>query len=226
MRSVGPPADQGSLPQATRTRRTVFWLAAAAILLSAAVVVFRGVGRWLVVDDPLEHADAIVVLSGRMPLRAMEAAEIYRQGFAPQIWLTHPSGPRADMARIGLEYTDEETYNAEVLEKLGVPANAIQILPGEIANTADEVREIAHELRNARKSRVIIVTSPPHTRRVRALWEKLVGPNPQLIVHYTRRDNFDAAHWWRHTSDSLDVMRETLGLLNVWTGLPILPNSP
>jgi len=204
-----------------RLRRTILWSVIAALLLAGAVVVFRGLGSWLVVEGPLQHADAIVVLSGSMPYRAVEAAQIYQQHLAPEVWLTRPSGPGEDLQRLGLEYTDEETYNAEVLEKLGVPAISIHVLPDEIVNTQDEVLLVANELRQSGKSRVIIVTSPPHTRRVRALWKALVGKNPQVIVRYSRTEPYDARYWWRNTRDSLAVVREMLGLLNVWAGLPI-----
>ena len=40
---------------------------------------------------------------------------------------------------------------------------------------------------------------------------------------YAEDDAFDGAHWWRHTQDGLDVVRETLGLLNAWTGFPLRP---
>jgi len=58
--------------------------------LVLAVLIFFGVGRWLVVEDPLAKAKAIVLLSGGMPLRAIEAAKLYREGYAPEVWLTHP----------------------------------------------------------------------------------------------------------------------------------------
>ena len=54
---------------------------------------FFHVGKWLVVEDPLEHAQAIVVLSGRMPMRALEAAKLYNAGYAPEVWLTRSSEP-------------------------------------------------------------------------------------------------------------------------------------
>jgi uncharacterized SAM-binding protein YcdF (DUF218 family) len=206
-------------------RRGILCVVILALLLAGAVEVFRGLGSWLVVEDPLEPADAIVVLSGSMPYRAVEAAQIYQRHLAPEVWLTRPSGPGEDLQRLGLEYTDEETYNAEVLEKLGVPADSIHVLPEEIVNTQDEVLLIANELRQTGKTRVIIVTSPPHTRRVRALWKALVGKNPQAIVRYSRTDPYDARYWWRDTRDSLAVVRETLGLLNVWAGLPIHRNT-
>jgi len=88
------------------------------------------------------------------------------------------------------------------------------------ANTEAEVRQIAEDLRKSNFHSVIIVTSKAHTRRVRTIWRKLVGTEPRMIVHYAQDDTFDSAHWWRHTRDALDVMRETLGLLNAWAGFP------
>ena len=45
----------------------------------------RWCGRWLLVQDKLEKAQAIVVLSGRMPLRAIAAARLYHAGDAPEV---------------------------------------------------------------------------------------------------------------------------------------------
>jgi uncharacterized SAM-binding protein YcdF (DUF218 family) len=195
------------------------------ILVVSAIIIFRGMGEWLVVEDPLEHADAIVVLSGRVPSRAMEAAEIFKQGYAPEVWITHPEGPKEEMARLGITYTDEDVYSAEVLEKLGVPASAIHILPKPIVNTEEELAAVKAALEQAGKSRAIIVTSPPHTRRVRALWNVLAGDKLHAVVRYDRSESYDAAHWWRHTADALSVSRETLGLLNAWAGLPLRPRD-
>ena len=43
------------------------------------------------------------------------------------------------------------------------------------------------------------------------------------IVHGVSDDSFDPAHWWKNTSDALDVVREVLGLANAWAGLPLRP---
>src|SRR5713226_1830041 len=76
-----------------RVRRILIVMAMLAVLASGATWVFCHVGQWLVVQDQLEPAQAIVVLSGGMPLRAREAAKIYHQGFAAQVWVTRPVGP-------------------------------------------------------------------------------------------------------------------------------------
>jgi len=197
------------------------WLALVVFAICA-IFVFRGVGRWLVVEDPLEHSGAIVVLSGGLPYRAVEAAKIYTEGMAPQIWLTRPQHPAA-LEKFGVEYEGEEVYNRKILLHEGVPDSAIRVLDPGITNTVDEERAVFDEMHRAAISRVIIVTSPPHTRRTRTLWRKLAPRDLHSIVRPASTDPFDPAHWWRNTQDALDVTREILGLMNAWAGLPIKP---
>ena len=190
------------------------------------VQVIRGLGQWLVVADPLERARAVVVLSGPVPFRAMEAASIYREGWAPEVWLTRGawSAEEAAMARLGLQLTRGEIYNQAVLERLGVPHEAIRMLSGGIRNTADEVKLVARELERVGSDRVIVVTSKPHTRRVRALWSALVGNSPRATVRYAADDPYDPSRWWRHTGDALTVSREVFGLVNMSVGFPLQPD--
>jgi len=208
---------------ARKSRRARWALALAAALVVLVVGVIRGVGYWLVVEDPLEPAKAIVVLSGRMPLRALEAAEIYHEGYSAEVWVTRSASPAEELRRMGIGYVGEEFYNQKVLMYRGVPTDAIRVLGEPVENTEEEVREIAAELQRVGGSKVIVVTSKPHTRRVKAIWKVRVGDSPRLIVRFASQDSYDAAHWWRHTRDALDVMREVLGLANVWAGLPVRP---
>jgi uncharacterized SAM-binding protein YcdF (DUF218 family) len=206
-----------------RLRRAFVVLAVLVILAGVASWVFLRVGRWLVVEDALEPAQAIVVLSGRMPIRAREAAEIYGQGFAAQVWVTRPVGPAQELEQMGVSYLGEEFYNEEVLLHLGVPTDAIRTLERAVNNTEEEVLEISEELRREGGRKVIVVTSKVHTRRVKAIWKARVGESPRLILRFASEDSYDAAHWWRHTQDVLDVVREVLGLANVWAGFPVRP---
>jgi uncharacterized SAM-binding protein YcdF (DUF218 family) len=205
------------------TARSALVLCIALALCAAGVIAFRGAGRWLVREDPLGQADAIVVLSGSMPHRAEGAAEIYGQGYAPEVWVTRSESPANELVAMGIQFTGEEEYAREVLIHSGVPADAVHILPGEIVDTEEEIEEIAREMRNARKTRVIIVTSPQHTRRVEALWYRLADPNQKAIIRGATQDPFDRDHWWRNTRDTYAVVREFLGLANTWTGLPVRP---
>lgn len=197
---------------------------ATVLLLIFSVYAFRRLGEWLIEQDPLQTANAIVVLSGGLPYRALEAAELYRNGYAPEVWISRPAGPQAQLQTLGVQFTGEEIYNQEILLHQGVPPNAVHILGTTIINTEQEVQAISDELRRTGGTRVIIVTSPFHTRRVETLWKDIVGSGPRAIVR-SDGEPYDMRHWWRNTRDSLAVSREFLGLLNAWVGLPVRPHD-
>jgi uncharacterized SAM-binding protein YcdF (DUF218 family) len=180
-------------------------------------------GSWLLVADPLRPARAVVVFGGHVPFRAIEAAAVYKQAWAREVWLTQGGLDEEELAlnRLGIAQTPEHLYSHQVLERLGVTRDAIRVLPGRNVNTADEVRTVARELKAARGDRVILITSKYHTRRVKAIWFALVGTYPEAIVRYTPDDPFDPARWWRSTADAMAVSREWFGLLNAWVGFPV-----
>ena len=129
-------------------RRLLILLVMLALMAGAAFWAFRKVGRWLVVDETLQQARAIVVLSGHIPYRAMEAAEIFRQGWAPEVWLFRddPRGADEAFARLGIHHLTEEEYDQQVLERLGVPKQAIRILEPPTTNTVSEIALIAERV--------------------------------------------------------------------------------
>jgi uncharacterized SAM-binding protein YcdF (DUF218 family) len=57
------------------------WLAREPLLSAA--------GRFLIVEDPLDRSDVIVVLSGgRKDERVRQAADLYKAGYAPRVLLS------------------------------------------------------------------------------------------------------------------------------------------
>jgi uncharacterized SAM-binding protein YcdF (DUF218 family) len=203
-----------------KLRRWLIWAGIPVVLATIGVLVFFGIGRWLVVQDPLIHADAIVILSGNLPDRALEAARLYSAGYASQVWISRPLSPTEELKTMKIFYLGEDFYNEKILLAQGVPVDAIRILERPSVNTLMEVREIGEFMRQNNLSSVIIVTSKPHTRRVRAIWNRLVDSDTRAIVRFANDDPYDGSHWWRHTRDGLDVVRESLGLLNAWAGFP------
>jgi uncharacterized SAM-binding protein YcdF (DUF218 family) len=209
-----------------RWRWIVLLLVLAAIGMGAAFSTraATAMAEWLVVEDPLSKAPAIVILNGYFPFRAMEAASLYKQGWAKEVWLIRASPTHAEeqaLEQLGMQIDREEAINREVLARSQVPANAICVLNGKVKNTADEMRLIAHELAQRGKDRVIIVTSKAHSRRVRATWRALVGNQPCAIVRYAVTDPYSSTRWWRNTNAALVVSREIFGLINVWAGFPV-----
>ena len=208
-------------------QRLLILLATLAVMAVAAAWAFRHVGRWLVDPDPLQHARAIVVLSGTVPYRAMEAAEIYRQGWAPEVWLLRDQTDDADAAfvKLGVLHYSEQDYDQKVLERLGVPKEAIRILEPPTTNTVSEIRLVAAELRRQGGDKVILVTSPVHTRRSKLIWHLVVGDHPQAILCMASSEPFDSDHWWRSTRGIQDVEHELLGLIDARLGFVANPRD-
>jgi uncharacterized SAM-binding protein YcdF (DUF218 family) len=193
-------------------------------LLCATLVGFRGIGRWLIREDPLSPADAIVVLSGSLPYPAEEAGKIFRMSYAPEVWVSRPDNPAAELEKLGIHFVADEEYNREVLIHAGVPEAALHILPDTVVDTEQEIKEVAQEMHRTGKTRFIIVTSPERTRRVRRLWNRLVGGSPKVVVRAAHEDPYDADHWWRNTDDRSSVVREIVALMNDWAGVPARPH--
>jgi uncharacterized SAM-binding protein YcdF (DUF218 family) len=206
-----------------RPRAALITTILAALIAAAFVWTASGLGAWLIVEDPLSPARAVVALGGQVPFRPMEAASIYRQGWAPEVWITRAAqaAEQAALRELKVEVPTEDVYSRAVLERLGVPPKAIRVLTEPVENTAQEVRVIARELQRIGGRQVILVTSKPHSRRVRATWRALIGDSPHAIVRYATADPYDARRWWLQTGDALAVSREVFGLLNVWAGFPV-----
>src|SRR5262249_53325628 len=61
----------------------------------ATAPILRGIADFLIVEDSLEHAAAIVALAGQVPFREIEAAKVYHAGMAPQVVVVR-GGPSAE----------------------------------------------------------------------------------------------------------------------------------
>jgi len=193
------------------------------LLFLLAVFAFLRAGSWLVREDALAGAPVVVVLSGGLPERALAAADVFKSAGAREVWLTRPLEPGAAMQRLRLPYSGEEQYSRMVLIDRGVPPAAIHVLEPHVTSTAEELEAVYAELQKRPDVVLIVVTSKAHTRRVRTLWNVVCAGAAQkrLLVRAAPADPFDAEHWWRSSNDALSVVREYLGLLNAWFGLPL-----
>ena len=189
--------------------------------ISASLAFLLGVGHWLVQEDSLQKASAIAVLSGNFPARALEAAALYRNGYAGEIWLTRPGAQSQELADLGIHYPSEADFNYQVLRRQGVPAKAIHVLDSPIINTQDELEVISATLRQKNIAAVIVVTNKAHTRRVHELWNKLDSASGKIIVHAISKDDFQPSAWWTRTGDTHQVIHEVFGMINLWAGLPM-----
>jgi uncharacterized SAM-binding protein YcdF (DUF218 family) len=197
--------------------------ALALIGVTASLVILLGVGKWLVREDPPEQVTAIAVLSGNIPVRALEAARLFHDGYAKEIWLTHPGTQSDALKALGIDYPSEDDVNIRVLRGQGVPAKDIHVLETSIVNTSDELDLISATLKARGGQKVIVVTNKAHTRRVHILWNKYFSSRGEVITRAVSDDQFEPTHWWRTSGSLAQVNHEVLGIMNAWAGMPVQP---
>ena len=164
------------------TRRTV-WVALIALLALAGLAalahrpLLRATGQALVVDDPRERADAIVVVAGSTPSREETAAGLYREGWAPRVLVSRQLVPGRTQRLIdmGVRRLDFQGESVAALEKYGVPRDAIVALDQPVEITETELRAVAAAARDRGWRRLILVTSAFHARRVQVIWRRESG---------------------------------------------------
>ncbi len=182
-----------------------------AVVCLLAAYAWRHAGTWLVSVQPVVRSNAIVVLAGTRMERPLEAAELYRAGWAPIIVLTSETRERAErtLEKRGLHYPSEPEIVRDLYLKMGIPAEAIVLVPGEHDSTADEARTLYRLASAGLWDRVIVVTSKLHTRRAGfAIRRALKGLNVEVRVHASRYDPADPDRWWRQRSDMRFVLFE------------------
>jgi len=209
-------------PEFVALKRNLIRLAAiAALFLVLVAVAAPRLGAWLVVEDPLQKADAIFVLGGTLFERPLEAVDLYHEGWAPRMLLMRQIADdgELELQRRGVSYHREIDVQVDVLTRLGVPQSAIEIL-GEQDSTKDEA-DALREIVVARKwSRVIIVTSKQHTRRARLVMNRRVAPTGgEVILRASRYDRTDAVGWWRQRGTLRFTLFETQRLMAYWLGI-------
>jgi uncharacterized SAM-binding protein YcdF (DUF218 family) len=178
-------------------------------------------GPWLVVADPLEKSDAIIVLGGTMYERPLEAVELLKEGWAPRVYLFRQIIDWGEAALIErqIAYTREVDLQIEVMEKLGVDRARIHVL--EQANSTADEADYVHDLaRREGLRRVIVVTSKQHTRRARMVMRRRLDPiGTQVIIRASRFDRSDVDRWWANRSTLRFTLFETQRLIGYWIGI-------
>jgi len=205
-------------------------LAVAALVVVALVVVGHGpalrlIGRALVVEDPVAKADAIVVVAGGTPSREEAAATLFREGLAPDVVLSNPFTPDRvrQLITMGARRFDYQGESRIVLERHGVPAQAIVALPQSVKTTEAELKVVGEAAHSRGWRRVILVTSPQHSRRVKLVWSRQAPADIESIVRVAQDDDFLDGDWWRKRREAEAVLHEYLGLAAIYLGIsPLL----
>lgn len=163
--------------------------------------------QWLIKEDALQAADAMIVLSGGSFDRGNEAVRIFKHGFVPVIIC--PGGNKAyefEILNMNLKESEVTKLN---LVRQGVPDSAIQVIP-EGSSTAEEAKFLYPHIKSKQYKKVILLTSLYHTRRARKVFEKVFEDSGVVfVVRGSKSSRFDEYAWWK-TEDGLIAMNNEM----------------
>jgi uncharacterized SAM-binding protein YcdF (DUF218 family) len=172
--------------------------------------IFRFMAESWVVEDPLDKADALIVLSDDnfYADRATRAAELFREGKAPLVVACgRRLRPGAGVA---------ELMEHDLIER-GIPKDKILRFAQDADSTREEAEALA-KLAKAKKWRTaIVVTSNYHTRRARYILRRVFPQGIEVRVASARDGDFDPENWWDKRKSTKLFMREIGGMLEaIW----------
>ncbi len=182
--------------------------------------ILRAMGNSWVVEEQLEPADAIILLSDDnfSADRAARAAELYRAGWAPRV----VASGRKLRSYAGLA----ELMQRDLVER-GVPADAVVRFPHQADNTFAEAQVLRPFVVEHGWRRILVVTSNYHTRRARYIFRHVMPESVRMRIAGARDSEFDPGHWWQARQGLKLFGRETLGMCwALWELRHVSPESP
>ncbi len=160
------------------------------------------VGSILIVADPIEEVDAVVILSGDRGDRLGMAADMLERGFVHSLVITN---------------TNEETNWQLTREAitLGFNPENIFITDKEVDSTVDEARAVRQFAQSRGWSSLMVVTDPFHSLRTRIIFrQELRGSGVEISVRPVVGHWFRSNTWFRYQDGWRFVFLEMGKLFN------------
>ena len=175
----------------------------ALVLLPAVVyLALVATGALLIVSDPVQRVDAVVVLSGGAGDRLALAVEMHAEGYAPFLVITD---------------TSSGMNNRMVREAVrgGFPRERIFVTDLQVESTYDEALAVRDLALQQNWTSLMVVTDPYHTFRTRLIFNReLRGSGIEILVHPVRGHWFNSRTWFFRPEGWQMVLLELGKLIN------------
>ena len=167
---------------------------------------FLGAGHFL--EAPAQapvKADLLIALGGEDGGRAHSVLGLYRDGFAPRVLLTGEGvHTRARPHQL--------SWRARYLIDKGIPENAV-LFDARSNNSWEEAVNTLALMRSMKLERVLVVSDPPHLRRLGWVWSKVfAGSGKTYTLIACEMDDWDPEFWWRTSAGLQFVFGEYIKL--------------
>ncbi len=183
------------------------------------------VGAYLIVEEPLEPADLLVVISGTLP-EIHYGLDLYHKGYAKKIlFLGHFPVELAVISKEPFEVMEKpwDEIAAHMAIQAGVPADALLFSDAFDNSTYARVVSLVRTAQANDQRSLIIVTSPTHSRRVGLSARHILqgapptfrlAPTPQRYYPEPYRFNLDT--WWLDENHPKMLFDEYTKLAYYW----------
>ncbi len=183
------------------------------------------VGAYLIVEEPLEPADLLVIISGTLP-EIHYGLDLYHQGYAKKIlFLGHFPVELAVISKEPFEVMEKpwDEIAAHMAIQAGVPADALLFSDAFDNSTYARVASLIRTAQANDQRSMVIVTSPTHSRRVGLSAHHILqgapptfrlAPTPQSYYPEPYRFNLD--NWWLDENHPKMLFDEYTKLAYYW----------
>jgi len=173
--------------------------------------ILKHVGSYLIVEHPPKKADLIVCLMGGPVERGLEAADLYKMGLAPYIFIGREELPDGieTLNERGVRFPESRDLLIMMFEKLGVPGSACLVSDNFAGSTMEEAKVIRDFVLEKGFRSLIMVTSPTHTRRAWLTFENVFEKDDvEVLMAPSRHTKFKPDDWWKTRRYAKEVIVE------------------
>ncbi len=157
----------------------------------------RRAGWTLVVNDPEQAADIIVIAVDADGAGVLEAADLVHRGVAARVavFADPPDSVDREFVKRGVAYFNAATVSIQQLKALGV--SAVERIPPSVTGTDDEGQVLPVWCDQNGFRTVVLVSTSDHSRRVRRVLNRaMAGHQTRVLVRYSSYSQFDPDAWW------------------------------
>jgi uncharacterized SAM-binding protein YcdF (DUF218 family) len=185
-----------------------------AILFALRYPILRGMGSYLVAEDPLVKSQSFFILGGNSYERGMEAIRIWQQ-FPDARFVASGGNYPTQILALDTSMT-EASLTRHFLLSRGVPASQIDTLSGS-TSTMEESIEILAFCKSRQLNDITLISSSYHLRRMRMVFEDKFS-REGIHVHFRGAvdQEFNAAEWWSDERGLITANNEYVKIFYYW----------
>jgi uncharacterized SAM-binding protein YcdF (DUF218 family) len=191
---------------------TVFFIVILLYIFRGSILV--GMGKFLVVENPLSNADIIYLLTGEVVSRPSHAVELYRENYANTIVV--PQHELIPAEELGI-YPNPTEAAVKVLLMKGINKSDIIVIDFDngVTSTKDEAYALLRYINKTKIKKVILVTSNFHSYRAKHIFNKVLKETPvKIIMSPAPHWKFNETNWWKFEEGLISCTNEYLKFIH------------